>query len=308
MNLNQLRFVVAVANSMSFSQAAKTCCVTQPTLSNGIAQLEDELGARLFDRTTRSVRLTPFGEHVLPAVSEVLDAQAELERGAQAYLDPALKMIRIGQSPLIDASLLATVLEPFKREYADVDIFFKECYLDDLDERIAEETIDFGLRPVLSGRPKNTRQKHHPFYNDELYLLPSDSDPIAKPKAKGRRLDAIAKDTFVITHDGCGLAGITEGLFEKHDLKLKKYPGQALSYQVLQDWANLGIGSAILPLRKLAPQNRDRALPLLDARGKPIRIQYELVQKKGRKRASHVFALHKHFTSIVGELVAGSVA
>ena len=61
MNLGQLRFAKAAAEERSFSKAAEKCNVTQPTLSNGIALLEEEVGGRLFARTTRRVDLTPFG-------------------------------------------------------------------------------------------------------------------------------------------------------------------------------------------------------------------------------------------------------
>ena len=61
MNLSQLRFTAAVTFHGSFTAAASECCVPQPTLSNGIAQLEAELGERLLLRTTRKVSLTHFG-------------------------------------------------------------------------------------------------------------------------------------------------------------------------------------------------------------------------------------------------------
>ena len=78
-NLKQLRFAIAVADKGSFTEAASECFVTQPTLSNGIAQLEAELGDRLFVRTTRKVTLTTFGEQVMPYMAEVLRAQTTLE-------------------------------------------------------------------------------------------------------------------------------------------------------------------------------------------------------------------------------------
>ena len=80
MNLSQLRFANALARSGSFTAAAAECFVTQPTLSNGIAQLESELGERLFLRTTRKVTLTPFGTHLMPSIAEVLRAQAGLSQ------------------------------------------------------------------------------------------------------------------------------------------------------------------------------------------------------------------------------------
>lgn len=78
MNLSQLRYVKAVAETGSFTLAAERCYVTQPTLSNGIAQLEQELEERLFTRTTRAVSLTPFGQHILPFMDRLLDAQIDL--------------------------------------------------------------------------------------------------------------------------------------------------------------------------------------------------------------------------------------
>ena len=100
MNLSQLRFAHALASAGSFTAAAAECFVTQPTLSNGIAQLEQELGGRLFARTTRKVALTPFGAHLLPYLAEVLRAQDTLALQAKAFLEPARQLLRIGTSPL----------------------------------------------------------------------------------------------------------------------------------------------------------------------------------------------------------------
>jgi DNA-binding transcriptional LysR family regulator len=88
MNLSQLRFAHAVATHGSFTGAAEACFVTQPTLSNGIAQFEEELGAPLFARTTRKVDLTPFGTHLMPYIAEVLNAQRNVLTQAKAFLEP----------------------------------------------------------------------------------------------------------------------------------------------------------------------------------------------------------------------------
>jgi len=123
MNLNQLRFAKMVAEERSFSAAASKCNVTQPTLSNGIALLEEEVGGRLFARTTRRVDLTPFGTQILPLIDAVLSAQSELEAGIRAHHNPAHKIVRVGLSPLIDARLLAQVIAPYTAENPQVEIF-----------------------------------------------------------------------------------------------------------------------------------------------------------------------------------------
>ena len=78
MKLRQLQFVQAVVEHGSFSRAAELCHATQPTLSNAIAQLETELGGKLFTRTTRRVDLTPFGAYLMPDLTAVLEARDEM--------------------------------------------------------------------------------------------------------------------------------------------------------------------------------------------------------------------------------------
>src|SRR5258708_12757088 len=80
MELHQLRYFCAVAESGSFSRAAEQSHVAQPSLSQQILKLEDELGARLFDRLGRSVRLTEVGKTFLPRARAVL-REVEAARG-----------------------------------------------------------------------------------------------------------------------------------------------------------------------------------------------------------------------------------
>lgn len=72
MNFSQLNFVKTTSEFKSFSKAAEFCHVTQPTLSNGVSKLEEELGEKMFIRTTRTVRLTPFGDMLLPTIESIL--------------------------------------------------------------------------------------------------------------------------------------------------------------------------------------------------------------------------------------------
>lgn len=74
MNLQQLRYVQALAEEGSFLAAAERCEVSQPALSNGIARLEASLGRRIFERTTRSVTLTDYGRLILPSIADALKA------------------------------------------------------------------------------------------------------------------------------------------------------------------------------------------------------------------------------------------
>jgi LysR family transcriptional regulator, hydrogen peroxide-inducible genes activator len=304
MNLSQLRFAAAAASELSFSRAADHCHVTQPTLSSGIALLEDELGGQLFVRTTRKVGLSPFGEQILPLIDSVLRAQAELEAGVRSFYDPSHKVVRIGLSPLVDARLLAQVLEPYEAEHAGTTTFFKECFLDELDDRLRKAQIDMVVRPVIAGGNGRGRVVRAPIYEEDLFYLPKRARE-AKTEAGAVEVREVANETFVLGPDGCGLASTTRGLFEEIGVGLKEYTGQALSFQVMQEWADIGIGATILPGSKVAAQFRQHARPLMLAPKRPARIRFECLWMKGAAYPRHVVDLHRHFQKRVPKLVGG---
>src|SRR5262245_6899364 len=125
--LPAVRYGVAVARQGSFTAAARACRVSQPTVSNAIADLEEALGARLFERSTRKLALTPAGQQLLPKLEAALEALSDLEREAKALKSPTRKLLRIGFSQLVGAQRLALLFEPFAKEHKDVELIYKEC-------------------------------------------------------------------------------------------------------------------------------------------------------------------------------------
>lgn len=303
MNISQLRYAKAIAETASFSKAAEICCVTQPTLSNAIAHLEEELGARLFIRTTRKVDLTPFGQHILPLIENVLNAQTELEKGAKAYLNPEQKLIRLGVSPLINTRLLAKLIEPFRRNNPHIEIILKECNMADLDRHLEAQKMDsvFAL-----ARPGKSSLGSCLFYEEPLFFLPSGSANAPGTKSGRVRLDEIASETFVMVPDGCGLARATRDLFKAQHLRLNEYSGQALSYQVLEDWAALGIGAAILPRSKVSAANQS-ARPLLLKTGEQLKLTYQALWNKNAVSAPHLKQFILHLKKAVPHMIKGLV-
>ncbi len=305
-NMNQLRFFCELARQNSFSKAADICCVTQPTLSNAIAQLEDSLSGKLFNRSTRKVSLTAFGKHQLPLAEAVLSAQHEFIESAEAFKNPQTKLLRIGISPLIDMQLLTDVIAPFKNKYPDVEEFYKECYMDDLTLRMEDETIDLAVMPK---RELPIHFEAFPLYSEPLYFLPNEAfDSTLEPSsATDILLDEITDETIIVTAGGCGLRDTVNNLFTLKNLNPKTYTGQAISYKIVEDWSGLGIGAGILPKSKLSSENTKSRRLRLDSNTLAM-INYEVSYPRHIEQASYVSDFIKFLKEVAPQIIQGRAA
>lgn len=301
MNLSQLRFASAVASTGSFTAAAAQCCVTQPTLSNGLAQLESELGERLFVRTTRKVALTPFGAHVLPYIDEVLGAQAGLVHQTQVFLSPNKRLIRIGTSPLISANLLRLMIEPFRQRYPDVDVVLREMNMTDLYRMLDDGLLDFvfGVADVHKGPLIATF-----LYEEPLLFIPRGAVWSNGPRPHAVQLKDISSELYVMVPDACGLSRATRALFRSQRRKLHEYSGEAMSYQVLEEWAALGIGAAILPKSKVTASGH-ASFPITDKANREVTIGFEATWSRAGAQSSHLLEFANHLRKVVPGIVAG---
>ena len=145
MELHQLRYFCAVAETGSFSRAAEQSHVSQPSLSQQILKLEDELGARLFDRLGRSVRLTELGKTFLPRARAVLReleaARGDVVEGKEFIGGP----VTVGVIPTVAPYFLPPRLTAFSRKFPQVRLTVVEEITPVLLDRLRAGTIDVAI-------------------------------------------------------------------------------------------------------------------------------------------------------------------
>jgi LysR family transcriptional regulator, hydrogen peroxide-inducible genes activator len=304
MNLQQLRYARALAECGSFVQAAHQCAVTQPTLSNGIAQLESDLGQQLFARTTRTVRLTQAGEHLLPDIADILNAQAALMARARALSHPERRLIRIGVSPVVGVKFVDLVIEPFRLANRNVDVIFRELNLAEMLTHLEGGQLDFVFGPADTTSARQLSFDGAAFHEEPLVFVPSSSTKARYP-AKTVTLKDIARETFVMVPDACGLTQTTRTAFRRKRLKLNEYSGQAMSYRVLQEWAELGIGSAILPRSRLTP-GKGPEIIIVDG-ANALQIRYRGLWQSGPNTPPEVKRLASFLKEVAPSIVQGLV-
>jgi LysR family hydrogen peroxide-inducible transcriptional activator len=145
MNLRDLRYLVAVADTRHFGKAAARCFVSQPTLSGQIKKLEDELGVTLFERTNRSVEITPAGQTILAHARLILEQADLIQQLARAQRDPLAGPLRIGVIPTLSPYLMPFILRPLKKQYPQMKLVLSEELTDTLLERLRSHEIDGAL-------------------------------------------------------------------------------------------------------------------------------------------------------------------
>lgn len=285
-----LRYAQAVARTGSFSAAAREYDVTQPALSNAIRRLEKILGARLFERNTRGARPTVFGATILPRIDAALAALDAITAEARHWRAGEPRPVRIGGSPPISADVVA-------RAHSAVaglpgrgrgSLVLCEADLSELRTALDDE-LDLIVVPAVLPL---TRYRHRVIGSEPVVLVepgagdaagpansasPADPAGPASPteaRAAAARIDDVARRTLLLVPDTCGLTTFTRDLLADRGLPLRAYSGEAASYRVLEDWAGMGLGSALLPRSKVTHADSS-VRPVVDARGAAVTIAYE---------------------------------
>ena len=117
MELHQVRYFLALAESLNFTRAAEQCNVTQPALTKAVQKLEYELGGALIHRERQLTQLTDLGKLVLPMLERTLSAANAVRISAQEFRHKSIAPLRIGLAPCISAALLVAPLSEITRSY-----------------------------------------------------------------------------------------------------------------------------------------------------------------------------------------------
>ena len=295
MNFSQLKFVKATSEFSSFSKAAQFCHVTQPTLSNGVSKLEDELGEKIFVRTTRTVGLTAFGEMLLPTIGSILNLEEMIHLNAREYSNPETVVLKVGMSPLVSTKFVTLLTESYKTQHSKHEVLLVEENLSVLNERLKSQELDLILVPIIK---RSSRKNAMRLYDEDLFFI--DKADSTRSKVP---INDIRDKTFVMVPDSCGLSEITRSLLRTTRKEIKEYEGNALSYQVLADWASHGLGSAILPKSKIPPHISKQQICRSN---KPVKIVFEAKWLSNENKP--LKKMVQHFRKHMDEIVRGMAA
>jgi LysR family transcriptional regulator, hydrogen peroxide-inducible genes activator len=197
MEMHQLRYFAAVARTGNFSRAARECRVAQPSLSQQILKLEEEVGERLFDRTQRRAFLTPAGSLFLPHALSILEAA---ERGRQEIREMCGQVrgkILLGALPTIAPYFLPDIIRSFREKHPGVELIIHEETTQQLLRNLEEKELDLAL---ISDAPPNPRIEIQQLFTEELLLCLPTSHPLVRQEKVFA--DDLQQEKFIFMQDG----------------------------------------------------------------------------------------------------------
>lgn len=151
MTLQQLEYIMAVARYGHFGRAAEACNVTQPTLSAMIGKLEEEIGAKLFDRNRQPILPTQVGERVIRQAKEVLTQADHIKDIVLEEKQSLGGVFRVGVLPTIAPYLLPRFFPQMMKKYPALDIRVREMKTHEIKEALLKGDIDAGILATIEG-------------------------------------------------------------------------------------------------------------------------------------------------------------
>jgi DNA-binding transcriptional LysR family regulator len=285
MELHQLRYFCAVAESGSFSRAAEHSHVAQPSLSQQILKLEDELGARLFDRLGRSVRLTDVGQAFLPRARAVLRELEAAKGDVVERKDSVAGSLIVGVIPTIAPYYLPPKLLSFTRQFPQARVTVVEEITPVLLDRLRASTVDVAILALPI--------RGHEF---DTFALLTERLFAALPKKhalSGRRslaLKDLRKEPFLLLRDGHCFRDTAVAACDRARLN-PQIIFESGQFSSILSMVSTGMGVSIVPEMAIEKEARCRYVRIADDEATRT-IGATVLRGRSLTRLHHAFLAH----------------
>lgn len=278
-----MRYVVAVAETMSFTRAAERCMVVQSALSHQIARLERELGARLFERTSRRVRLTPAGEAFLTAARQSLNAAERAVAEVSAAIGEVRGRLAVGLIPTVAAVDIPDALRRYRNQYPHVQLSIRVGASEDLTEQVKHGVVEvafLGLPPSAQPQGVNARE----LARDKLVAVVAPDHPLARESVVDLR--RLSEEVFIDLPPSTAGRVQSDEAFAAAGLRREVAFEVTTADLMMARLVRQGLGIAMLPSTYVSQLTGVTTIEVSDA---PTRVEYLIWAGSGRTPAATAF-------------------
>lgn len=280
MELRKLEVFCKVVELKSFTQAAAAVMLSQPTVSEHIRSLEEELGQKLVDRLGRQVEPTPVGRLLYKYGIKILRLQEDALQAVQQYGGKLVGRIMIGSGTIPGTYILPGLIGRFRERYPSIKTTLKI----NSSHRVVEAVLDGELEiGVVGARWSEKGLDYKEIFSDSLAVVVSADHHLATRNAIG--LNEIAKEPFILRESGSGTRKVIEQIFEDHGIKISdlKEVAEIGSTQAVLEAVRSGLGISILSTKAVERDVANGSLVSIPIKGVKMERPFYMIRRKNRE-------------------------
>ncbi len=280
MNSRQLQYAVMLSQTRNFSQVAETLKISQPSLSKQILRLENELGVKLFDRTTNPLTVTPAGEHFVKEAADIIYKEEQLIRSLESFKSGEAGQLIIGSTPFRSSYMIPGLIKSFREAYPHIKIDLTEAGSEILRKEAAEGKFDFA---VVNLPVDETKLDVIPLESDRLVLVvPKELIPlIPSVDQDGVDFASLKELPFAVLHKNQEMRELFDKLCSANGF----YPyiaAEVVGMTTAWSMAINGVAATILPLQFVKSNPLNESLSVINIKDTLYTRQPVIVTKKGQ--------------------------
>lgn len=302
MTITQLKYTLAVAEYKNFTIAAEHCFVTQPTLSMQIQKLEDELEAKIFNRSKKPIELTEVGTKIIEQAKVIVDESnriIDIVHQQKGFVGGEFKL---GIIPTVMPTLLPMFLKTFSRTYPKVQLIIEELTTEEIIRKLTDGHIDAALAatPLENEAIKERVLYYEPFVG----LIPKEHRLYEHKKIK---IDDLEVDDILLLEDGhCFKNSIINLCRTNKKNSTHHFQLESGSFDTLIKLSKDGLGMTLLPyLNTLDLNERDKE-HLREFETPPPAREISLIYHKSQLKMQLIEALKSTIDSVIRGAIAFS--
>jgi LysR family hydrogen peroxide-inducible transcriptional activator len=254
LTIKQLKYFDALAHHNHFGRAAEACAISQPALSMQIKELEESVGAALFERGPRTIRLTRFGEEFVIRIRSILRSIDELGDMARAARGGVMERLRLGVIPTIAPYKLPSVIRGLTEKFPGIDIHVRETQT----RKLIDEIHDGRLDAALVALPASEKTLFEmPLFEENFVLV----RPVSEAEKPVPAVEKLAKMRLLLLEEGhCFREQALSFCAIKPEQPRDGLDGSSLT--TLVQMVSAGIGVTLIPEMAVGVETRSAAVSI----------------------------------------------
>jgi len=289
MDIRKLEVFCKVIEYKSFTKAAQWALISQPTVSEHIRNLEEQLGQKLIDRMGRKVEATPVGQLLYTYAQKIIRLQQESLQAIEVFSGHLVGKVKVGSSTIPGTYILPQAMTSFFNEYKEVQVDINISNSRYIAQQVIDGIYDIG---IIGARWNDKLLDWTEIYHDRLVVaVPPDSALAGK---KSVRVEELTEQPFLFREQGSGTRKVVAQILETYNLREKnlKEVAQLGSTAAVKEGVKAGLGISILSKMAVAEDVKNGTIVALDVQEANMERSFYLIQRKNRELSpvAEVFA------------------